>query len=457
MAYIKNNQISDIDFTVESYKELLRLALKSYAIVNYQKIPWGKRFILWRHDCDFSLNRALALARIEASIGVKATYFINPHSEYYNLNEYGQIKLLNEIIKLGHYIGLHFDANFHEIKIEDDLHSHIANEADNIEQLLGVRPAVFSFHNPSASHLSCESDSYGGLINCYSLRFKSEVPYCSDSNGYWRFRRLHDVLSEAKEPCLQVLTHPDWWQETPMPPRQRIFRSVFGRANAAMHLYDQTLAVAGRKNLLGNCQYIQFLKPISPALFSLFDYLWNSEQYPTIYVELWRLHERQINKLCKAELRKQWRVPAFEINAFFESPSLAIDGWRLFAGVFGKTWQDAVGLEESEYRAWVELRNTLILGRASVPRQRLEEGCVFLCSAIQSLAEWGKSEPIHYDGIADLGSAGIPTYTTADGSLNDRLEELADEIENSPIKKWEQFKAYIPNIGAGGTALGAAQ
>lgn len=448
-----NSESINSDFTVKSYRQLIDLALKSYQVANYRFVPWGQRFVLWRHDCDYSLNRSLALAHIEAESGLRSTYFVNPHCEFYNLLEQQQRDCIHQIAELGHDIGLHFDADFYNTLFEADLDKQVSAEADLLEYYLGVRPTSFSFHNPSAFHLACEADTYGGLLNCYSKRFKTEVPYCSDSNGYWRFRRLHDVLTDATDPCLQVLTHPGWWQEKPMPPRQRIFRSVYGRAASTLHAYDANLELHDRTNHAGAATHLRFLKTAHPRLFELCDYLWNSCHFQSLFVELWRLHETQINKLCKAELRKQWRVPAFEVNAFFEGPSLAIDGWRLFAGVFGRTWQDAASLEKSEHQAWVDLRNTLIHGRSSASSQRLEDGCVFLCSAIESLSSWGKTQLIQYDGIDHLGSKGIPTCKTADGSLTDRLEEVADDIQNFPLKKWEQFKADILKVGAGGTAL----
>jgi hypothetical protein len=79
--------------------------------------------------------------------------------------------------------------------------------------LFGIRPVAFSFHNPLAAHLDCDADVYGGLVNCYSKRFKQEVAYGSDSNGYWRFWRIFDVLYEKKDARLQVLTHPGWWKD----------------------------------------------------------------------------------------------------------------------------------------------------------------------------------------------------------------------------------------------------
>ncbi|MFZ1705905.1 MAG: hypothetical protein WAT79_16285, partial [Saprospiraceae bacterium] len=257
-----NRESSDDDFTVDAYRELLVIAKEKYVFASYDEIPWGQRFILWRHDCDFSLNRAFALASIEADQGIRTTYFLNPHSEFYNLFERSQYRLVSEIVGMGHQVGLHFDAAFYPIPDEESLATHVRNDADLLDGLFGTRPAAFSFHNPLASHLRSEDDSYGGLINCYSRRFKAEIPYCSDSNGYWRFRRLRDVLEQASDPCLLVLTHPGWWQNCEMPPRQRIFRSVYGRARATMADYDAVIFAHGRENLSGAAGALAFLRDV---------------------------------------------------------------------------------------------------------------------------------------------------------------------------------------------------
>ena len=33
------------------------------------------------------------------------------------------------------------------------------------------------------------------MINTYAKYFKENVEYCSDSNGYWRYKRLEDFLN----------------------------------------------------------------------------------------------------------------------------------------------------------------------------------------------------------------------------------------------------------------------
>lgn len=237
------------DFTVAEYRKILQLAKQNYQFETFDKISLTNRFILWRHDCDLSLNRALRLAMIENEESITATYFINPHCEFYNLLEKKQGAIINKILELGHHIGLHFDASFYDIHGENQLDDLVAKEAAWLRSWFGYNIHTFSFHNPTPFLLSCEKDSYGGLLNCYSSFFKDNVAYCSDSNGYWRFRRLRDVLTEAKEDHLQVLTHPGWWQETAMLPRDRVLRCFNGRAQAGMNDYDAFLQQNQRKNV----------------------------------------------------------------------------------------------------------------------------------------------------------------------------------------------------------------
>ena len=174
------------DFTTDQYRKLLRLAQVNYQFVSCENIPFGERFILWRHDCDYSLNRAFKLAEIEAQEGVRSTYFINPHCEFYNILEIGQAKLVEQILEMGHSLGLHFDAGFYKTSSEAELEEQITSEATLMERFFGSKLFAFSFHNPHEALLAYEEDSYGGLLNCYSRKFKEEIPYCSDSNGYWR-------------------------------------------------------------------------------------------------------------------------------------------------------------------------------------------------------------------------------------------------------------------------------
>ena len=192
-----------------------------------------------------------------------------------------------------------------------------------------------------------------------------------------------------------------------------------------MRLYDQGLEEHGRINHVGGCAALQVLKDSRPRQYELCDFLWNQGHLDVLFVELWRLHEAQINRLSKAQLRKEWSIPASEVNAFFAADGVAMGGWRLFEALFETRWLEATGISECLHKDWVKVRNQLIHARSSITQAELEQGCVYLCEVMSKLATWGLKQSFKYDGLAHLGSIGLPTYKTADGSLTERLQEVA--------------------------------
>jgi len=282
----------DEDFTEAHYREILVAARSGYRFATYDDIPWGERFVLWRHDVDISLNRSLRLAEIEAEVGVVATYFVDIHSTFYNAFEAAQSSLLCRILSFGHRLGVHFDANYYAPADADELEVLVGREASLLGSTFAARVDAMSFHNPSSRHLEWVRERYAGLVNCYSQRLRDGTAYCSDSKGYWRYRRLYDVVSEGADPRLQVLTHPGLWQRDAMPPRQRLARAVSGRAEAVMLHYDSLTEAMGRVNLSGWPDGFADLRRSAPDDFSLLDLLWNQGRLGSLVIELCRIVER---------------------------------------------------------------------------------------------------------------------------------------------------------------------
>ncbi len=186
------------------------MAKEKYVFRSFTSFARDEKFVLWRHDVDASVHSARRLALIEMEEQVKATYFFSLHSILYNLLEAEVTGLIRDIIGMGHDLGLHFDCGYYPVQNEDELISHLVREKRILEETFEKDVPVFSFHNTTSLALSCTGWEYGGLINAYAGYFRQEVGYCSDSNGYWRFRRLEDVLREGKDEKLHVLTHPEW-------------------------------------------------------------------------------------------------------------------------------------------------------------------------------------------------------------------------------------------------------
>ena len=237
------------DFTRENYLRLLRLARGTYTFRTFADFDRSERYVIWRHDVDFSMHAALKLAQIEADEGLRTTYFLHFHSEFYNLLERGVSDCVRAIAALGHTLGLHFDPHYYGVTTEPELERLLQREHRMAEELFEAPFPTFSFHIATPFTQACRQWSYAGMINANADYFQSEVGYCSDSNGYWRFRRLEDVLSTAADARLQVLTHPEMWQDEAMSPRQRVERCIRGRADSTLQRYDDLLRRSGRVNV----------------------------------------------------------------------------------------------------------------------------------------------------------------------------------------------------------------
>jgi hypothetical protein len=239
------------EFTERNYRAILRQATAAgYEFVEYG-LDSNNKHLLWRHDLDFSVHRGLRLAQIEAEENVRSTWFVNLHSSFYNINERSIKKRLHGIVAMGHWIGLHFDPDFYDNSTwnEDAMASMLQAERNLVQSVCGVSVNAVSWHNPDANGLlSITQDRVAGMINCYSTDIQSRYEYVSDSNGYWRFKSIPEVLDEGHD-RIQILTHPGWWTPEPMAPRDRVERCLLGRARSVAETYDADLARHGRRNL----------------------------------------------------------------------------------------------------------------------------------------------------------------------------------------------------------------
>jgi len=399
------------DFTFDNYCALLDLAKANYRFVNHKEaLSASDRFIIWRHDIDQSINRAVRLAVIEAAKGISATYFLNPHCDFYSLLEHDQHRKVGEIIRLGHEIGLHFDAHFYTINSEAELDQLVAKEAGWLREWFGVEVATFSFHNPNSFLLTCEKEEYGGLINCYSNKFKKQIAYCSDSNGYWRHRRLYDVLVTAGDYCLQVLTHPECWQEMPMSPRERFFRCVDGRATAVMRRWDYTLAINGRGNQGSLMSEFEFLKKKFGRKAELLDYRWMRGEAVSVFVDLWQIFESQLVKFCRIWFRKALQISSVEAKAVIESDILKLPMHLVFAAIYQKSWGEISGVEEDKLLAWQQVRNHLVHGFSTYARDELEQGVIFIVQVMKRLSDFCEAHSVVYDELRPEVDPRLPLH-----------------------------------------------
>lgn len=95
------------DFTLSTYRHLLLAILQAgYSIVTFEdwcdKKAHG-RYVILRHDVDLKASNSLAVAQIEAEIGIRASY-------YFRVVPKSNIPaVIKKIADLGHEIGYHYE------------------------------------------------------------------------------------------------------------------------------------------------------------------------------------------------------------------------------------------------------------------------------------------------------------------------------------------------------------
>ncbi len=235
----RDTQNSWSDFTEAEYRNLVQTALSRFVVKPVKeavdlRLTGANNVAAWRHDIDFSPHRALALAKIEADLGLRSTFYVLLNGSFYNPLEAQIVDILHNIESLGHVVGLHFDASLDIGPLEDRL----TKEAEILSGLIQTKVSCFSVHNPSVVYPeSLKSEICGGLFNASHDHLRETFVYSSDSNGIWRFRPMPDVVSDPTVENLYALTHPEWWTPEAMAPAARLRRCLEGRAAAVATEY----------------------------------------------------------------------------------------------------------------------------------------------------------------------------------------------------------------------------
>jgi hypothetical protein len=244
------------DFTENNYARLIELAAQSYRFVDLPEAlddPDPSPAVVWRHDVDYSPHRALALAQVEQSRGLRCVYHFMVSSRYYNVLEPEVSTILRRIGDLGHHVGLHFDMDVFDVfgagesPSQEAIDRQMAFERDVLAMVLRRPLTSMSFHNVTLNaELLVESATIACLRNAQAAVKRGEFRYVSDSNGVWRYDRLDAVLAGPASRRLMVLTHPEWWTPEQATPFERLARCIAGRADANLAFYVKLLNRDGR-------------------------------------------------------------------------------------------------------------------------------------------------------------------------------------------------------------------
>lgn len=224
-------------FSPQAYADLIAgVRARGYQARLFADADPAVRHVIFRHDVDFSLAAALAMAEAEKELGVVSTYFLLLRTEFYNLLSDKALAAAKRILDCGHHIGLHFDAALYP---EDSaqVEAAAASECGLLEAALGRPVETISFHRPDRGLIG-QSERISGRLNAYGPRFVRDMGYCSDSQGAWHHGAPFDHPAVQQGRALQLLVHPFWWQTPALPPQERLQRFLAERGR----FLDQELA-----------------------------------------------------------------------------------------------------------------------------------------------------------------------------------------------------------------------
>ncbi len=207
------------NFTYQHYGEILGLfQSEGYETVSFSSFQSGRSFqLLLRHDIDFLAPNLLAVTDIERALGLRSINHFLLTSETYNLNSRSSKALLERLRENRHHLGLHVDP------LALSPNSPIRQFQDGFRRLLDLAMEVLGAIDSYSFHRPATSGTYEALLpenlpfpvpKCaYDKEYSKGILYRSDSRREWRNGCICQELEQFKGRSVQLLIHPNWWDE----------------------------------------------------------------------------------------------------------------------------------------------------------------------------------------------------------------------------------------------------
>jgi hypothetical protein len=186
-------------------------------VANRQAPGTDRPLCLLRHDIDADLAAASTMAKAERELGISATYFLMLRSPLYNLMGRQNHLFAEQLLSLGHEIGLHYDQGFDATRgrSPEQTARDLTSEAEWLERQFDTRVSAVSFHQPGPAVLQGRIPT-GSRINTYDRERLAAFDYFSDSNRVFPLAPasvdgIAEAISAHAPRSLQLLIHPIWW------------------------------------------------------------------------------------------------------------------------------------------------------------------------------------------------------------------------------------------------------
>lgn len=207
-------------FSYDDYREIIRIIQSTGRQCSYADALHRDKFIIMRHDVEYSVDRAYQMAKVEQSMDFTSTFFFQWTNNSYNILSRRNMDMIKDMHERGLHIGLHFALN--GMTDMQQIRKRIKMEIDILSEMFGFEITEFSVHRPSKDILK-ENIKLDGILNAYQDDFftfadtvsadtELEVKYMSDANHIWRYG-YPDEANITGYDKVQILTHPFAWSK----------------------------------------------------------------------------------------------------------------------------------------------------------------------------------------------------------------------------------------------------
>lgn len=195
-------------FTHQEYRDLLGHLTRdlAYTLCAFDSVPDDGPYVILRHDVDFSLELALDMATLDRECGVRSTFFVLLTAPYYDPLAPGNVERMKAMMKLGHEIGLHYDASLMEGMSPPAMRDELDRLADVLSSAIDRPIESVAQHKPASSKIRPQCPNFR---DAYGSEYFEKIAYVSDSRMHFRVRDLRAFFKE--NPKSQMLIHPVWW------------------------------------------------------------------------------------------------------------------------------------------------------------------------------------------------------------------------------------------------------
>ncbi len=205
-------------FSYNDYKEIIRIIQSTGRQCNYAEALHKDKFVIMRHDVEYSVERAYQMAKVEQSMDFVSTYFFQWTNNSYNILSRRNMDMIKDMHERGQHIGLHFALN--GMTDMQQIRKRIKMEITILSEMFGFEITEFSVHRPSKDILR-ENIKLDGILNAYQNEFftfadritddtELNVKYMSDANHIWRYG-YPDEANITGYDKVQILVHPFAW------------------------------------------------------------------------------------------------------------------------------------------------------------------------------------------------------------------------------------------------------